>query len=117
MNSADEIVRALREMLPPKIDYAELVGAEGFTHGSCYVWDDPVPYIINDAANLIESLQTDLARVTAERDAAVCDLYTACKTSPCNNGICVHKNCSGNRIPCEFEWRGLQQAGEDSNAK
>lgn len=44
--------------------------------------------------------------------AAVEDLYEACKGSPCNNGICVKKNCVGNIIPCEFEWRGPQEAGE-----
>ena len=59
--NADEIVKALRESLPPKIDYAELVGAEGFAHGACYVWDDPLPYLMSNAADLIESLQAQLA--------------------------------------------------------
>ena len=57
----DEIARELRESLPPKIDYAELVGAEGFAHGACYVWDDPLPYLMSNAADLIESLQAQLA--------------------------------------------------------
>ncbi len=46
--------------------------------------------------------------------AAVEDLYMACKHSPCNTGICVKKNCTGNHIPCEFEWRG-PGAGEGDN--
>lgn len=58
----DEIVRELRESLPPKIDYAELVGAERFAHGACYVWDDPLPYLMSNAADLLESQQ---ARITA----------------------------------------------------
>lgn len=58
-----------------------------------------------------DDLRAELERVTAERDSAVADLYEACKGSPCNNGICVKKNCTGNIIPCEFEWRG-EQKGE-----
>ncbi len=58
---AGEIVKALREMLPPKEDYAELVGAEGWAHGQHYVWTDPEPYHIEAAIALIESLQAQLA--------------------------------------------------------
>ncbi len=72
-----------------------------------------------DAADLLESqqariteLEDQLAESQRGRRAAVADLYTACRRSPCNSGICVKKDCAGNIIPCEFEWRGPQQAGE-----
>lgn len=61
MYNTDEIVRALREMLPPQVDYAELVCAESWAHGQHYVWEDPEPYIISEAADLIESLLADAA--------------------------------------------------------
>jgi hypothetical protein len=64
---------------------------------------DVIPQgIATQAADLIESLQKQL-------EAAKEDLYAACKGSPCNNGICVKKNCTGNVIPCGFEWRGTEE--------
>ena len=122
--NADEIVRALRESLPPKIDYAELVGAEGFAHGACYVWDDPLPYLMSDAADLLESQQARIAELEAQlaasqrrERAAVGDLSTY---KDC--GFCVHiqdqqycyKNCQRHvdvdnfrTYPC-WQWRGPQ---------
>lgn len=50
-------VKDLRELLPPKVDYADLVCAEGFARGYHYVWEDPEPYIIENAANLINELR------------------------------------------------------------
>lgn len=67
----DEIVRELRESLPPKIDYAELVGAEGFAHGAYYVLDDPLPYLMSNAADLIESLQAQITASKRREQAAV----------------------------------------------
>ena len=66
-----------------------------------------------------ERLEAELAEVKSQlaesqrrEQAAVEDLCEACKGSPCNNGICMKKNCTGNHIPCDFEWRGPQEAGE-----
>lgn len=67
--SAEEIVRWLRDSLPPKIDYAELVCAEGFAHGQHYVWDDPLPYLIEQAADLIDSQAAEIARLNDEPPA------------------------------------------------
>jgi len=64
--TAEEIVKSLRELLPPKIDYAELVGAEGFSYGQHYVWEDPEPYMIESAANLIETLQAENSALRAK---------------------------------------------------
>ena len=85
------------------------------------------------AASLIESLQAQLHNFEVHADcmeakaiafeaalkesqrreqAAVEDLYIACKRSPCNTGVCTTKGCKGNRIPCEFEWRGVKEERE-----
>lgn len=116
MNNADETVRALREMLPPQVDYAELVCAESWAHGQHYVWEDPEPYIISEAADLIESLKACLARVTAERDAAVADIRSMetqrsrpFEPKPC--GFCTKIDCycsSGGSACKGFEWRGVK---------
>lgn len=55
-------------------------------------------------------LRSQLLATQRRADAAVEDLYKACRHTPCNTGICVKKNCTGNHIPCEFEWRGLEDA-------
>ena len=57
----------------------------------------------------VDRLTAELQTVKAEKDAAIKDLYEACTRSPCNNGICVTKNCTGNIIPCKFVWRGKEQ--------
>ena len=64
INNIDEInkrclesINNLRELLHPKVDYADLVCAEGFAYGYHYVWEDPEPYIIENAANLINELR------------------------------------------------------------
>ena len=63
MTKESEIVKALKEMLPPKEDYAELVCAEGWAHGQHYVWTDPEPYQIEAAIDLIESLTAENAEL------------------------------------------------------
>lgn len=61
--TAENIVKSLRELLPPKIDYAELVGAEGCHYGHSYVWEDPEPYVMEAAADFIEILQDENERL------------------------------------------------------
>lgn len=64
--SADEIVKALKELLPEKIDYAELVASPvPPSYGMCYVWDDPEPYIIESGIDCIEHQQNKIAKLTA----------------------------------------------------
>ena len=88
--NADEVVKRLRE-------YAK------HCDGVHSCWNDTT---LLAAADLIESLQAQLDESQRREQAAVDDLYEACKGTPCNNGICVKKNCTGNHIPCDFEWRG-----------
>lgn len=55
-----ELVKTLRDMLPEKIDLADLVCTEGIGHyGYTYVWEDPEPYFIEEAANMLEKLFTE----------------------------------------------------------
>ena len=135
--SAEEIVRGLREMLPPQVDYAKLVCAEGFAHGQCYVWEDPEPYIISEAADLIESLQAQLAASQQETRAAVEDLHKMHSLCMDIGGCCPEcgdqidtlmdgacdfckksgVNCwvetPGDESKCAaFEWRGEREVGE-----
>ena len=61
-----DTIERLRLMLPPKVDYAELVGAEGFAYGHHSVYEDPEPYFIEGAISLIERLQSENTRQQAE---------------------------------------------------
>lgn len=56
----DELVRRalecaekLRELLPEKVDYASIICAEPHYYGACYVWEDPEPYVMEEAADLL----------------------------------------------------------------
>ena len=49
-------IEALVGLLPPKIDYADLVCAEGFAHGFHYVWEYPEHYAMDEAVKLIREL-------------------------------------------------------------
>ena len=67
-----------------------------------------------DAATAIETLRADLARVTAERDAAVEDLeeimfkggHNIDTCHFCTNGQCYGR---GGTQGCEPKWRGTQK--------
>jgi hypothetical protein len=71
--------------------------------------------MIGAARELILQHAARAEKAEAERDAAVKDLYTACKGTPCNTGVCSKKNCTGNHIPCEFEWCGIERKNEHAN--
>ena len=62
----------------------------------------------------VNALIAENERLRKQLDAAVEDLYIACKGAPCNSGVCVAKNCKGNIIPCNFEWRGEVPQKEDT---
>ena len=106
--NADEIVRMLRAMLPPQVDYAELVASPvPSSYGIRYVWEDPEPYTINDAADLIESLQAQLTASQRRADAAVEDLREhAAFAATCNRYGCGY-DCQSPRCP-GWQWRGPQ---------
>lgn len=52
----EEAIKTMVSLLPPKVDYAELVCAEGFAHGFHYVWECPEHYAMDEAAKLIREL-------------------------------------------------------------
>lgn len=61
----DAAAKTLRELLPPKQDYAELVCAESFARGFHYVWTEPEPYAMDEAANVIDKLVAEVRRLRA----------------------------------------------------
>ena len=110
MNNADEIVRALQICNRSKGHRcSECPVFSQYPHRSCKKTVDKL------ASDLIETLQADLARVTAERDAAVADIPVAHDAGRCE--VCKHKRNDGacKKWPDRscFQWRGLQQAGEE----
>jgi hypothetical protein len=103
--NADEIVRALREN-------AEWCDANEYE----------VPICMGDnqrgAADLIESLQAQLAESQRRERAAVEDLSqdahcTLCKHHLSEGGDCYGvSKCAVNGLRVGWEWRGPQEAGE-----
>ena len=71
-----DLVKHLRDMLPPKVDYADLVCAEGGFHGHTYVWEDPEPYFIEAAANKLEELQRIIDDMLGDHYVDYLDWYT-----------------------------------------
>ena len=88
--NADEVVRALREMLPPKVDYAEMVASPvPSSYGVCYVWEDPGPYHISAAIDMIETLQEQLAASQRRAQDARNELCLKCgRYHEAHNGSC-----------------------------
>lgn len=70
--------------------------------------------ICDDAALAIETLRAELARVTAERDAAIEDLeeimfkggHNIDTCHFCTNGQCYGR---GGTQACEPKWRGIKE--------
>lgn len=77
-----ELVESLKSMLPPKVLYGDLIGAEGvYAHSGPLVYEDPEPYFIEQAANAITDLlaRAEAAEARAENaerklDAAILEL-------------------------------------------
>ena len=70
-----KLVKELRNMLPQKVDYADLVCAEGGHHGYLYVWEDPEPYFIEAAANKLEELQRIIDDILGDHYVDYLDWY------------------------------------------
>ena len=68
------------------------------------------PDICDKAATAIETLQANLARMTAERDAAVSDIETALAYGVENCELCANSQCHlrGGTKPCLPKWRGIR---------
>ena len=111
--NADEIVRALKEMLPPQVDYAELVCSPvPSSYGVCYVWENPEPYHVSAAIDLIESLQAELTASQRRGKAAVgdkCDRFFIDDGGQCLAPSCWNENrtdyqicvkCGGDKAKC-----------------
>lgn len=124
-----ELVESLKSMLPPKVLYGDLIGAEGvYAHSGPLVYEDPEPYFIEQAANAItdllaraEAAQETLQRAMVEykdraekaereRDKAVKTIETIigsqkycalCKNTDCKNSITTDATCK----PI---WSGLE---------
>ena len=88
--NADEIVRALRNMLPEPVDYAELVGSPvPSSYGHHFVYEDLEPYIVEEAADLIDSLQAQLAASQRRAQDARNELCLKCgEYKEAHNGAC-----------------------------
>lgn len=52
---AANLADALEKSLPPKVSYANLVGAES-CYGDTYVWEDPEPYMIAEAIQFLRAI-------------------------------------------------------------
>ena len=62
--------------------------------------------VLDNAATAIETLRVDLARVTAERDAAVKGGHNIDTCHFCTNGQCYGR---GGTQVCEPKWRGIKK--------
>ena len=96
------------------MDYGELIEhlrRRGLGNGSAL---GPHSGLYDEAATAIETLRADLARVTAERDAAVSDLETIMAYGGGNLDtcqFCKNSQCyaRGGTKLCLPEWRGPQE--------
>ena len=83
----------------------------------CTVWSKAAtmareaPTIDPESILIVRQLREELARVTAERDAAVSDIETAMAYPSYNCKFCKNTNCRkrGGKNPCLPEWRGPQK--------
>lgn len=116
-----ELIEALKSMLPEKVLYGDLIGAEGvYAHSGPLVYEDPEPYFIEQAITAINDL---LARVEAaearaekaerEKHEAISDLETIMahggKLNTCQ--FCGNAQCyeRGGTKPCLPKWRGQKE--------
>ena len=71
-----ELIKTLRNMLPEKVDYADLVCAEGFAYGNEFVYEDPESYFIEEAANKLEQLQQFIDDIFGDHYVDYLEFYT-----------------------------------------
>ena len=62
----DQSIQLLKGMQNPKVDYADLVGAEPFSRGYKYVYPEPEDYAIEDAIAALKEVQQYLEIGTME---------------------------------------------------
>lgn len=54
-----ELIKELINMLPEPIDYAEMVGAPGWSYGCMYAYENPEDYLIEEAAETLKRLSDE----------------------------------------------------------
>lgn len=73
---------------------------------------------------IVQELRKELERVTAERDAAISDLYYVCACETCELQYTDKCPLKKGMVPCShiasalinntpYKWRGIQEAQED----
>lgn len=66
-----ELTEALKSMLPEKVLYGDLIGAEGvYAHSGPLVYEDPEPYFIEQAITAITELLSRAEAAEARAEAA-----------------------------------------------
>ena len=83
----------------------------GGKHFACDYLCENEDCIVVRAITAIETLRADLARVTAERDAAVSDIETALAYGVENCELCANSQCHlrGGTKPCLPKWHGIKE--------
>ena len=113
----NKLVEQLKGMLPKKVRYGELVGAPvPYNQMGDMVYEDPEPYIIEQAADAITELVARAEKAEQERDGAISEIehlvsVLDCPTEVCkeicanHDGICAEHAEHGLYDRCEgFKW-------------
>lgn len=103
-----ELIDDLKRMLPEKVLYGDLIGAEGvYAHSGPLVYEDPEPYFIEQAITAITEL---LSRAEAAEARAEAAEKKAADVRPVVRGQwkCFHKQNKAVCTVCSFE-RDLYQ--------
>ena|SRR5699024_4703338 len=82
----EEAIEILKNMLPEKIDYADLVGAVNHASGE-YVYADPEPYAIDLAIQALEKQIAKKIVIKKEYDADLDVTFKLCLCPTCGNQI------------------------------
>lgn len=134
MSDATEIIKALRKQLALKSraikQYEQWFNAlQPDVYANCAYCGHQYRLADKASVSLVEAmrqhiercpkhpmsrLKADLARVMAERDAAVADLALVSSCRTCGNWTVW---CDDNPDACKgYEWRGMQSPGAESDA-
>lgn len=65
----EQLTETLKSMLPKKVLYGDIIGAEGiYAHSGPLVYEDPEPYFIEQAITAITELLERAQKAEKERD-------------------------------------------------
>lgn len=118
-----ELIERLKSMLPEKVLYGDLIGAEGvYAHSGPMVYEDPEPYFIEQAITAItdllaraEAAEARAEKAERERDAAIKWIHEFLESMDMSCKGCKHytvkesdlkvcAECSKERD--KWEWNG-----------